>query len=42
VPRRLLVTLPMTVEEGIKLIISGGIVAPPREAVAREVQPERT
>lgn len=29
VPRRDLVTLPMTVEEGIKFIISCGIVAPP-------------
>ena len=29
VPRRALITLNMTVEEGIKLVISGGIVAPP-------------
>ncbi len=29
VPRRALITLDMTVEEGIKLVISGGIVAPP-------------
>lgn len=29
VPRRALVTLHMTVEEGIKLVISGGIVTPP-------------
>ena len=29
VPRRNLVTLNMTVEEGIKLVISGGIVTPP-------------
>ena len=29
VPRRALVTLGMSVEEGIKLVISGGIVAPP-------------
>jgi len=29
VPRRALTTLNMTVEEGIKLVISGGIVAPP-------------
>jgi uncharacterized membrane protein len=42
VPRRALVTLPMSVEEGIKLVISGGIVAPPRAAAIKEVQPERT
>jgi uncharacterized membrane protein len=29
VPRRDVITLPMTVEEGIKFVISGGIVAPP-------------
>lgn len=29
VPRRDLVTLHMTIEEGIKLVISGGLVAPP-------------
>ncbi len=32
VRRRDLVTLPMTVEEGIKLVISGGIIAPPERA----------
>jgi uncharacterized membrane protein len=29
-PRRDVVVLGMTVEEGIKFVISGGIVAPPR------------
>jgi uncharacterized membrane protein len=52
VPRRDLVTLPMTVEEGIKFVISCGIVAPPdRRALApaeaaaeppRENYPDRT
>jgi uncharacterized membrane protein len=36
VRRRDLVTLPMTVEEGIKFVLSGGIVAPP---VRREAPP---
>ena len=39
VPRRDLVTLPMTVEEGIKLVISGGIVAPPPARQPRAVDP---
>jgi uncharacterized membrane protein len=39
VRRRDLVTLPMTVEEGLKLVISGGIVAPPdRRPVAPPVE----
>jgi uncharacterized membrane protein len=39
VPRRDLVVLSMTVEEGIKMVISGGIVAPPdrRPAAARPI-----
>jgi uncharacterized membrane protein len=32
--RRDLVTLPMSVEEGIKLVISGGIIAPPERPPA--------
>lgn len=32
VRRRDLVTLPMTVEDGIKLVISGGIIVPPERA----------
>jgi uncharacterized membrane protein len=32
VPRKDLIHLDMTIEEGIKLVISGGIVAPPRDA----------
>jgi uncharacterized membrane protein len=39
VRRRDIVTLPMTVEEGLKLVISGGIVAPPdRRPVVPEVE----
>jgi uncharacterized membrane protein len=33
VPKKDLIHLDMTIEEGIKLVISGGIVAPPRDAV---------
>jgi uncharacterized membrane protein len=29
-PRRELITLPLTVEEGVKLVVSGGIVVPER------------
>jgi uncharacterized membrane protein len=35
VPRKDLIPLDMTIEEGIKLVISGGIVAPPRDAEPR-------
>jgi uncharacterized membrane protein len=35
VPRKDLIPLDMTIEDGIKLVISGGIVAPPREGGAR-------
>ena len=35
-PRRELVTLSMTVEEGIKMIVSGGIVTPPDERPEEE------
>lgn len=39
VPRKDCITLDMSVEEGVKLVISGGIVSPPdREAVASEDQ----
>ena len=39
VPRKDCITLNMSVEEGVKLVISGGIVSPPdREAVASEDQ----
>lgn len=39
VRRRDLVTLPMTVEEGIKFVLSGGIVAPPvRREPVQEVE----
>ncbi len=34
VPRRELVTLSLTVEEGIKLVLSGGIIAPPARPAA--------
>jgi uncharacterized membrane protein len=42
VPRRDVVLLSMTVEEGIKFVISGGIVAPPdrRKTAPREVERE--
>jgi len=41
VPRRDLIPLDMTVEEGMKMVISGGIVAPPRdgESPPEEVPP---
>ncbi|WP_348771378.1 DUF502 domain-containing protein [Azospirillum sp. SYSU D00513] len=39
-PRREVVTLDMTVEDGLKLVVSGGIVAPP--ATATVVQPDRS
>jgi len=35
VPRKDVIPLDMTIEDGIKLVISGGIVAPPREGGAR-------
>lgn len=48
VPREDCVTLEMSVEEGVKLVISGGIVAPPdphpvdaEPAITDETQPER-
>ncbi|HZT50637.1 MAG TPA: DUF502 domain-containing protein [Stellaceae bacterium] len=40
VRRRDVVTLPMSIEEGIKLVISGGIVAPPARAPAVAHEPE--
>jgi len=39
VPRRDTVLLSMTVEEGIKFVISGGIVAPPSRRPARQPEP---
>jgi uncharacterized membrane protein len=41
VPRRDVVLLSMTVEEGIKFVISGGIVAPPDRRKAAAVAVER-
>jgi uncharacterized membrane protein len=40
VPRRDVVVLGMTVEEAIKFVISGGIVAPPARTAARPVAVE--
>ena len=41
VPRRELITLAMNVEDGIKLVLSGGIIAPPdRRPVAAAAEPE--
>jgi uncharacterized membrane protein len=41
VPRRDLVVLSMSVEEGIKMVISGGIVTPPdRRKLPAETAPE--
>ena len=42
VPRKDCITLEMTVEEGVKLVISGGIVSPPDRAVAGSEDPEDT
>jgi uncharacterized membrane protein len=39
VPRKDVIPLDMTIEDGIKLVISGGIVAPPREGEARAPAP---
>ncbi len=39
VPRRDTVLLSMTVEEGIKFVLSGGIVAPPSRRPARQPEP---
>jgi uncharacterized membrane protein len=41
VPRKDLIHLDMTIEEGIKLVISGGIVAPPRDADLQPAPPPR-
>jgi uncharacterized membrane protein len=41
VPRKDLIHLDMSIEEGIKLVISGGIVAPPRDADLEPVPPPR-
>jgi len=40
VPRRHVVVLRMTVEEGIKFVISGGIVAPPSRSATRPIAAE--
>ena len=40
VPRRDVVVLSMTVEEGIKFVISGGIVAPPSRSATRPIAAE--
>ncbi len=40
VPRRDVVVLSMTVEEGIKFVISGGIVAPPSRSTTRPIAAE--
>lgn len=40
VPRGDLVTLDMTVEEGIKMVVSGGIVAPPDRRLPQERKPD--
>ncbi|MCH8188188.1 MAG: DUF502 domain-containing protein [Proteobacteria bacterium] len=41
VPRRDLVSLQMTVEEGIKLVISGGLVTPPKPGTAEAEKRKR-
>ena len=41
VPRKDLIHLDMSIEEGIKLVISGGIVAPPREGEVEQLEPRR-
>lgn len=40
VPRGELVTLDMTVEEGIKMVVSGGIVTPPDRRLPQERKPD--
>lgn len=42
VPRSELTNLAMTVEEGIKMVISAGIVVPPDRRAAQESYPDRT
>jgi uncharacterized membrane protein len=41
VPRKDVITLAMTVEEGIKLVVSGGIVTPPDRRKTVPVEPDR-
>jgi len=42
VRRRDIVTLPLSVEEGIKYVLSGGIVAPPSRAAPQVAEPAET
>ena len=42
VPRKDLIHLDMSIEEGIKLVISGGIVAPPRDGAVEPLEPRPT
>ena len=41
VPRKDLIPLDMTIEDGIKMVISGGIVAPSEEELSAALDPRR-